>query len=99
MNIIDLDAALGNAQRAFVDSSTCIAYHSTAELAHPQARHVFERIWSDADPLVGYLSVVSAAEMLIRPIRSGSRDLLTVHAFLRAFPNLYIVDVYVEIAL
>jgi predicted nucleic acid-binding protein len=98
MDIAHLDAALGNAQRAFVDSSMCIAYLSTTELVHVQARHIFERIRSNTDPLVGYLSVVSVAELLIRPIRSGSSDLFTVHSFLLTFPNLYIIDVDFGIA-
>src|SRR4051794_27652380 len=98
MGTAQLDAVLGDAQRAFVDSSTCIAYLSTHELVHTQARHVFERIRSDTDRLAGYTSVVSVAELLIRPIRSGSNDVSTVHSFLRTFPNLSIIDVDFEIA-
>ena len=71
MDISELDAALGTARRAFVDSSTCIANFSTTELAHPLARHLFDRVADDADPLIAYISVVSAAEMLVRPIQAA----------------------------
>lgn len=98
MDIARLDTAIGDAQRIFIDSSICIAYLSTYELAHPQAEHLFKRIQSDSDPLVGYISVVSVAGLLVRPIRSGSSDLSTVHSFLRTFPNLYVIDADFEIA-
>jgi predicted nucleic acid-binding protein len=98
MDIAELENALSDARRANVDTSTCIALHSTTEHAHPLARHLFERIADDADPLVGYISVVSAAEMLIRPIRAADHRLQLVTEFLRTFPNLYMVDTDFEIA-
>jgi predicted nucleic acid-binding protein len=99
MDISDLDAALGDTHRAFVDSSTCIAYHSTLEAVHPLARHVFGRVANASDPLKAYISVVSATEMLVRPIRAGSGDLMLVSAFLRGFPNLNVLDVTLDVAL
>jgi predicted nucleic acid-binding protein len=99
MDVVDLDAALDGAHRVFVDSSACLAYHSTAERIHPLARHLFARVASDADPLAAYISVVSVTEMLIRPIRAGSQDLMLVSGFFRAFPNLHVVDVNLDIAI
>lgn len=46
------------------------------------------RIEKDGDPLHGYYSVVSAAELLIRPHRSGVAEFTLMHAFLTRFPNL-----------
>ena len=94
-----LDRALGDAHRVFVDSSTGIAYQSTAEPVHPLARHLFARIADAGDPLAGYLSVVSAAEMLIRPIRAGAAHLTYVHTFLRGYPNLHVLPVDLDVAL
>lgn len=93
-----LDQALDGAHRAFLDSSTCIAYHSTAEAVHPLARHVFRRIASEPDPLNGYLSVITAAELLIRPIRAGAADLTFIHTFLRGFPHLHVLPVDLDVS-
>src|SRR5437763_988513 len=98
MDVAALDTAIGEAHRAFVDTSTCIANFSTAEHAHPLARHLFDRIEDDADPLVAYMSVVSVSEMLVRPIRAADHRLKLVHQFLRTFPNLHILNVDFEIA-
>lgn len=99
MDIPELDAALGDARRAYVDTSTCIAYHSTTEHAHPLARHLFNRIADAEDPLVAYFSTITAAEMLVRPIRAGASDLTAMHRFLRGFPNLQMVDTDFQVAL
>jgi predicted nucleic acid-binding protein len=98
MDLAGLDAAMGDAERAFIDTSVCIAFHSPVEVVHPLARHLMRRIERADDPLSGYLSVVSAAELLVRPIRGASADLLTMHAFLRNLPNLHIIDVDFEVA-
>src|SRR5215213_3021332 len=99
MNVTELDVALGEARRAFVDTSTCIAYHSTTELAHAAARHLLDRVADDADPLVAYISTVSVAEMLVRPIRAGGSDLKLVTEFLRGFRNLDVIDVTLDVAI
>jgi predicted nucleic acid-binding protein len=72
-----------------LDSSALIAFHQPAELAHPLARRVLDRIGKDADPLIGFFSMVTAAELLVRPIRSGIAELGFMHAFLTSFPNLH----------
>jgi predicted nucleic acid-binding protein len=99
MTTAELDARIGDARRAFLDTSICIAYHSTDEAAHPLAQHLVQRIENDPDPLVGYVSVITAAELLIRPMRSDGPDLVIMHAFLRRLPNLYIIDIDFEVAL
>lgn len=99
MDAAELDAAIGDAHRIFLDTSVCIAYHSAAEAAHSLARHLFGRIADPDDPLRAYLSVLSATELLIRPIRAGAPDLTFMHAFLRGFPNLAVLAVDLDVAL
>ena len=99
MDVAGLEQALAGAHRVFLDTSACIAYHSSAEAVHPLARHLFRRAADPDDPLTAYLSVVSAAELLIRPIRAGGRDLTFMHGFLRGFPNLHVLPVDLDVAL
>ena len=88
MSAARLDAALGPAERVLLDTSALIAYHQPAEAAHALAKHVLMRMADDADPLVGYYSMVTAAELLIRPIRSGAAELSFMHDFLTGSPAL-----------
>ena len=99
MDVSNLERALDGVQRVFLDTSTCIAYYSTSEAVHPLARHLFRRIAAAQDSLAGYLSVITAAELLVRPIRAGAADLKYTHAFLRAFPNLTLLPADVDVAL
>ncbi|HEX2185017.1 MAG TPA: PIN domain-containing protein, partial [Chloroflexota bacterium] len=70
-----------------------------AEAVHPLARQLFRRIAAADDPLSGYLSVITASELLVRPIRAGAADLTFMHAFLRGFPNLHVLAVDLDVAL
>jgi predicted nucleic acid-binding protein len=88
VSVAQLDAALAQAQRALLDSSTLIAYHQPAEPAHALARHLMVRIGNDGDPLVGYYSMITAAELLIRPIRTGAAEIAFMHEFLTGSPAL-----------
>jgi predicted nucleic acid-binding protein len=99
MNVTELDRAIGDAHRAYIDTSTCIANLSTTEAAYQAARHLFGRIADDSDPLVAYISVVSVTEMLVRPIRSGDSRLDLVTDFLQNFPNLHILNTDFAIAI
>jgi len=93
-----LDREIGDANRVLLDTSTLIAFHSTAEQAHPLARHVMDRIEQGSDPLVGYFSVVSAVELLVRPIRKGTPELTLMHTFLTGFPNLTVLPMDLQVA-
>lgn len=84
----DLDAALGSAERILLDSSTLIAYHNPHEHAYSLAMHLMGRIESETDTLRGYYSTISAAEVLIRPIRAGAEHFRHMQAFLTHFPHL-----------
>jgi predicted nucleic acid-binding protein len=99
MDAAALDTALADTHRAFVDTSTCIAYFSTAEAAHPVAAHLFNRIADEDDPMIAYLSVVSVSEMLVRPIRAGQARLGLVSQFIQTYPNLQILPANFDVAL
>ncbi|HWE63405.1 MAG TPA: PIN domain-containing protein [Chloroflexota bacterium] len=82
-----------------LDSSTLIAYHSPHEATHTLAHHLLRRIEHDHDPLHGYYSVMSAMELLIRPIRTGLQEFTFMHTFLSAYPNLTALPMDLTVAL
>jgi predicted nucleic acid-binding protein len=94
----DLDAALGRVERVLLDSSTLIAFHNPHERAHPLADHVLRRLEADQDPLRGYYSVISAVELLIRPLRTGQHEFTYMHAFLSQYPHLTVLPVDMTVA-
>ena len=98
MGIADLDSALSDTERVFLDSSALIAFHSQAEPIHLLAQHLLGRIERDIDPLRGYYSVISASELLIRPIRTSAASFTFMHTFLLNFPNLTALAVDMQVA-
>lgn len=94
----DLDAALGDAARVLLDTSTLIAFHSPHERVHGLADHLMRRIESEGDSLRGYYSAISAAELLIRPIRSGVERFAHMHAFLTGYPHLTVLPADLVVA-
>ena len=88
MSVDDLDRALTGVDRLLLDSSSLIAFHSPSERTHRVADHLLRRIERSDDPLRGYVSVVSACELLVRPIRTSQDDFTFMHAFLTGYPNL-----------
>lgn len=99
MSARDLDGALGSAERILLDSSTLIAFHSPHEAAHLLAQHLLRRIEAPSDPLRGYYSVMSAMELLIRPIRTGMQEFTFMHTFLSSYPNLRALPMDLSVAL
>jgi len=98
MAIDDLDRALGDAERLLLDSSAIMAFHSPHEAAHPLAEHILRRIEHGTDPAHGYLSVVSVAEILVRPLRTNQARFTYMHDFLFSFPNLTILSMDATVA-
>ena len=94
----DLDRVLGDAERILLDSSAVMAFHSPQELAHPVAEHVLRRIELEADPLHGYLSVVSLAELFVRPHRTSHARFTYMHDFVFNFPNLTLLPMDATVA-
>ena len=98
MTAATLDQALAGAERVLLDTSALIAFHSRAEAGHPLARQLLARIEASDDPLRGCLSVVSAAELLVRPHRTGVEQFTHMHTFLTQFPNLTVLPMDVVVA-
>lgn len=98
MRSAELDRAIGDATRILLDTSTLIAFHSSAEQVHSLARHLLGRVEEDSDPLTGYFSVVSAAELLVRPYQRGASELALMQAFLAGFPNLMALPMDLSVA-
>ncbi len=99
MGSAELDAVLGSAERLLLDSSTLIGFHNSAERAYPLARHLLQRIADNQDPLRGYVSVLTASELLVRPIRAGDPDYTYMYSFLTNFPNLTMLPVDLVVAM
>jgi predicted nucleic acid-binding protein len=99
MATADLARAIGDSRRILLDSSALIAYHSPLETAHPLAAHLFSRMAVEEQPLLGFCSMVSASELLVRPIRAGTRELVMMHRFLTESPNLALLPVDLFVAL
>lgn len=93
-----LDDALQGIERVMLDTSALLAFHSQHEATHDLARDLLKRIEAAEDPLHGYYSVVSATELLVRPLRSGPLETAYMHAFLRSFPNLHLLPVDLDVA-
>ncbi len=98
MSLADLDKALAGCTRILLDSSSLIAYHSPAEDVHHLARHLLGRIEDDQDPLCAYCSVITAMELLVRPIKAGSHALTFMHTFLSAYPHLTLLPIDLQVA-
>jgi predicted nucleic acid-binding protein len=94
----ELDAALGDAERILLDTSTLIAYHNPHEPVHALARHVMGRVASDDDPLRAYYSTISAAELLVRPMRIHAAEVTHMQAFLTGYPHLHILPADLAVA-
>lgn len=94
----DLDSAIGDRERILLDSSLLIAFHTPIEAAHPLAVQVLRRIEREADSLHGYVSAVSAAEILVRPLRTSAADFTFMHEFLTGYPNLTLLPVDLPVA-
>jgi predicted nucleic acid-binding protein len=98
MSAHDLDRALGSTQRVLLDTSTLIAFHTSHEAVHPLAVHLMARIEDDGDPLHGYYSAISAAELLVRPIRTSLTRFAHMQTFLSHFPHLTVIPADLAIA-
>jgi predicted nucleic acid-binding protein len=98
MSTATLDAGIGKAEGVLLDTSTLIAFHSSKEPAHDLAKHLFNRIQRDDDSLTGHYSVISATELLVRPIRVGPSEFAFMHTFLRNYPHLRVLPVDLDVA-
>lgn len=95
----DLDRALGDAELLLLDSSAVVAFHNPHEDVHPLAEHIFRRIEDEADRLRGCLSVVSFAEILVRPHRVSHVEFTYMHDFVFNLPNLTLLPMDATVAM
>lgn len=93
-----LDHAIGDASPILLDTSALIAFHNQNEPVHPLARHLMRRIETEGGKLVGYYSVISAAELLVRPARASDVAFTFMHTFLTTFPHLTVLPMDLTVA-
>lgn len=99
MGARELDAALRGVERVVVDSSTLIAFHSPGEAAHSLADRLLRRIESGSDDLRGYYAMVSAVELLVRPIRTGQERVTFMRCEVALVASLAVGDQPVQLPL
>jgi len=80
-----------------VDTSATLAYVTGTESASPAATHIFDAFLATGRN-VGYVSMVSVGELLVRPFRAGPAAIATIEGLLRHFAEIRLVNVTYEIA-
>jgi len=97
MSASSIAQALPAGDRILLDTTALAAYFDTSEAAHPVARHVVEEfVASGRNSAV--ISMVTAMEILIRPLRATPPGHHTVLAFLDHHPNLEAVPLDLQMA-
>ncbi len=92
-----LEAAVPPDDLVALDTSTLLAYLSGGEAASQAAAWLLDaRIGTGRNPAV--ISALTAAELLVRPFRSGSAAVATAEGFLQFFGEIRIADVTYRIA-
>ena len=92
-----LERAVPPAALIALDASTTLAYLVGSEAASPAATWIFDGCLSTGrNP--GVLSTLTAAELLVRPFRSGEAAIGIVEGFLRFFGAIRLADVTYPIA-
>lgn len=92
---LERDIAAGD--RLLLDASTLIAYLNGDEICSPVAIVILDE-FVKAGRNEGYLSMVTAMEILIQPLRAGPGSFQTVLNFLRHFPHLTPVKIDLGVA-
>lgn len=92
-----LEAAVPPDDLVALDTSTLLAYLAGGEAASQAAAWLLDaRIGTGRNPAV--ISALTAAELLVRPFRSGSAAVATAEGFLQFFGEVRIADVTYRIA-
>ena len=98
LRLTELERAIPQGATVLLDTSTLAAYFGT-EATSPVAVGLIDRLIRSGRNR-GVVSAVSAAELLIRPLRAGRSDVSsTIIAFLGRFPNLDVVPVDLTVAM
>jgi predicted nucleic acid-binding protein len=80
-----------------VDSSATLAYLAGSERASGAAEQVFDAFVATGRN-AAVMSMVTVAEVLVRPFRTGPAAIATIEGFLRHFADITLVDVTYEVA-
>ena len=98
MRLAELERAIPPGATVLLDTSALAAYFED-ELTTPVAVGLIDTlVHSGRNRAV--VSAVSAAELLVRPLRAGRSDVgSSIVAFLRLFPNLDVVSVDLTVAM
>jgi predicted nucleic acid-binding protein len=92
-----LERALPEADRILLDTTALAAYLDASEATHPVARHILDEfVASRRNPAV--ISMITAMEILVRPLRMTPPGHHTVLAFIRNQPHLAAVPVDLQVA-
>ena len=87
-----LESAIPPATAILIDTSVLLAYLAGSEPGSPDAEELLDRFVSTGRNTAS-VSVVSVAELLVRPFRTGPAAVATVEGFLRHFAAIRLVDV------
>lgn len=98
MGLRPLTAELRKEKSIMIDTNVVIYFLEGNEIFGSLSREVFSTI--EKGEVKGYISVVTVAEVLIKPMKQGDNFLVDrITRFLKTFPNLYIVDIDKTVAM
>lgn len=92
-----LDDAIPAGTSLLIDSSVVLAYLAGGEASSSRAEELFDAfVATGRNP--ASMSMITVAEILVRPFRSGSSMVATAEAFLQHFAAVRLVPVSYEVA-
>ena len=92
-----LERAIPEGDRILLDTTALAAYLDASESTHPVARHILdELVASGRNPAV--VSMITAMEILVRPLRMTPPGHHTVLSFIRNQPHLTAVPIDLQVA-
>jgi predicted nucleic acid-binding protein len=97
MSVASIAQALPAGDRILLDTTALAAYFDTSEVAHPVARHILEEFVARGRNMA-VVSMVTAMDILVRPLRATPPGHHTVLAFLDHHPNLEAVSLDLQMA-
>jgi predicted nucleic acid-binding protein len=86
-------------ERVLIDTSVLLAYfEGSADATHPVAAHLIDAMIVGDGRNAGVVSMVTAMEVLVRPLRTAPAAALHVHDFLTHTPNVSLQPVDLHVA-
>jgi predicted nucleic acid-binding protein len=94
---LQLADAIAPGASLLIDSSVVLAYLAGREATSARAEELFDAfVATGRNP--ASISMITVAEILVRPFRSGTRAVATAEAFLQHFADVRLVPVSYEVA-